>query len=955
MSSAKKKGSLEKIRNCVLLLAIFFAMVGSAHAQDASIEGQIIDAEMGEALPGTTVLIEELGQGTTTNTNGFFRFEDIPPGEYTIVVSFVGYQEQTQEVSVGVGEELTVSIDMLPARLGLDEIVVTGQPGRARGREIGTSVERISVDDIIEPTASMEGLLSGRVAGMTVSQTSGAAGAGGQIRLRGNVSASMSNQPLIYIDGVRVRSDPYPRNVPPVGFSGRGPRATATPINDINPADVENVEVTRGASATTIYGSEAAPGVIQIFTRTGSPLDRPVWSFQVDQGANWTREFGNSFEGGERLFMDPFLQTAHTQQYSLSVRGGGQEAQYFVSGSYQNNNGVIVGETDERVSLRGNIRSTLADGLVLRSSASYTQNDIVNQPQGNNAQGITLNAFRRTQNYFGDDNPELLRGLMRDYEINTLNNRYTLGSTLLFQQSDNVEHELTAGYDFADSNLSQFRRFGFIAAPQGIAATRNWRHETFTVDYTGSMDVDVSSDLRMSVAWGGERIEETTSEIATFAQGFPGPGELTLTAATESQAFEDKLRTITGGVFSQVRLGYQDRYFLTLGARVDGNSAFGEDFGLQAYPKADASYVLSDEGFWNNDWGTLRLRAAYGWAGRAPGAFDAVRTWNPIGFGDRPAFTPQNIGNPDLGPERTREVEFGFNSAFFNERLSLDFTYYDQRTQDALLAVSQIPSSGNWPSQLENVGEIANWGTEVQLNVVPVSTEQFSWDIGFNASLNRSEVVDLGGAPEFSLGNFGWVVEGEPLPLTRGERITNPDEIADPEVENNYNYGPNHPTHTLQPSMRFGLPFLDASLSVRGEYQGGHYMQDGASQNALARGVRFPHPTCVEVFDRGLAVEEMTAEQRGVCVPEFSQGGHYIEKADFFKLREVSLRLSLPWTFSEHGSATLTLSGLNLYTWTALPILDPEMTWDGAGQNVRRVAEHLPPPVQVRTRLNITF
>src|SRR5690606_27810781 len=179
-----------------------------------------------------------------------------------------------------------------------------------------------------------------------------------------------------------------------------------------------------------------------------------------------------------------------------------------------------------------------------------------------------------------------------------------------------------------------------------------------------------------------------------YSENFPGVAVPTVTAGSVKQALENRQRVINAGFFLQELIGFKDRYFLTLGARVDGNSAFGRDFGLQMYPKVSGSWVLSDEAFWNEGWGTVKLRAAYGQAGRAPGAFDAVRTWEAVGWRGNPAFRPYNEGNPVLGPETTAETEVGFDAAFLDQRVGVDFTYFYAKTSDALFRVRLTPSGG---------------------------------------------------------------------------------------------------------------------------------------------------------------------------------------------------------------------------------------------------------------------
>ncbi|MDZ7690646.1 MAG: TonB-dependent receptor [Balneolaceae bacterium] len=332
--------------------------------------------------------------------------------------------------------------------------------------------------------------------------------------------------------------------------------------------------------------------------------------------------------------------------------------------------------------------------------------------------------------------------------------------------------------------------------------------------------------------------------------------------------------------------------------------------------KASLSYVLSDESFWKEDWGQLRLRAAYGHAGRAPGAFDAVRIWSPVGWGNQVAFTPENVGNEDLGPERTIETEFGIDASFFNQRLDLEFTAYNQRTTNALLAVNQIPSQGFLNSQLRNVGELENRGIEVAIDGVPVQNEGFQWTLGADVSLNQSEVLDLGGAPPFTLGTLAGIYEGHPAPMVRADRITNPDEVADPIVEEDHFYGPDQPTHILGLSTSLTLPWWNISISARGEYQGGHYIYDGATYNALSRGVRFPTAIgALEQIEAGNA-DQLTAYERSIAYPANVRADWFIRPADFFKLRSLSIHIPIPSKFTGGSEATFTFSGHNLFRWT---------------------------------------
>jgi len=431
---------------------------------------------------------------------------------------------------------------------------------------------------------------------------------------------------------------------------------------------------------------------------------------------------------------------------------------------------------------------------------------------------------------------------------------------------------------------------------------------------------------------------------------------------------------VNAGFFVQDVLDFNNKYFLTLGFRVDGNSAFGEDFGLQFYPKVSGSWVVSDEDFWG-DRGQLKLRAAWGESGRAPGAFDAVQTYLGVGWGPNPAFYPGVLGNAELGPERTSELEFGFDGSFFQDRVQVDFTYYDQKTTDALFAVRQPASNGGWPAQLDNVGEISNKGIELTINTAVFEGDTWAWDLGGSYSTNNSEVGLPAEVPEFSTGG-GWIIDGQPAPVMRGECVTNPDAIAEPLIDTDCIIGPNSPTDIVGLNTTLTLP-AGLRLSARGEYQGGHFVPAGVAQNAVRRSVVWAG--CNEVYviageaplrSTSPGRDQLTALQRAKCDPGLSDGDFWTESADFFKIREVSLQAPLPESLVPGASgATLTIAGRNIFRWTndEWTHFDPEMggnndnnpiSRDGASSGaflVTSISEHIPAPATWTVALRVVF
>ena len=987
-------------RGASLLLAIALTIPVGLNAQNGTVTGQVTDGTSQRPLGSVQVYLVDTGLGTLSRDNGRFIILNVPAGTYTLRAERIGYAAADMEINVSAGGTVQQDFSLQSQALGLDEIVVTGTAGAARRREIGNTISQLNVaQDVVEPPTNVDAMLQGRVPGMSVTQSSASAGGGAMIRLRGNVSMTQSNQPLIYVDGVRVRSDGFAKNVPPIGYSGRSNNDVSSPLNSINPQDIERVEVIKGAAATTLYGTEASAGVIQIFTKRGS-VGEARWTAQVEQGAARNLTFGpdpsvrppsepeRSASGGtsDYLYINPWLRGhlpecsasfvvdgqpcddglfsdlgAHQQKYALSVGGGAQNMQYFVSGAYEDDLGVLPNDELQGVNLRGNFTFSPFEALQLQWNTSYTNNQIANTAAGNNAHGVTLNAFRRDRNYRNNEEFNTINPFLNQ-DITTQLDHLITGITATYSPFANFSNRFSVGYDLAQQDNRNLRPFGFVLAPSGILSTSRHEFNTLTVDYVGSLNFDLTSTIRSSLSFGGQSVTNRVEQTIAYGDNFPGPGEPDVDNAGNTLGFEDRTRIVNAGFFVQNVFDIQNKYFITAGFRVDGNSAFGDDFGLQTYPKFSASYVISDEDFWPESLGSMKLRAAWGQSGRAPGAFDAVRTFDAVGWGGQPAFFPLNVGNSEIGPETTSELEVGFEGSFIDDRLSLDVTYYDQNTSDALFNVRQIPSNGFTSAQLANVGELANSGLEFGANYAIVRGDTYQWDLGFTASLNDSEIISLGGVPEFLLNDFGWVVEGEAAPVIRADCVTNPTALADPIIEEDCVYGPNQPETILGFNSTLNLP-AGILLTARSEYQGGAYMYNGAAGAAISRSVRWPG--CFEAYrvEETQGASALTALQRARCDLNFYEADFMVVPADFFKIRELSVQAPLPegWIESFGASrANLTLSARNFYSWVdsdgGFFTLDPEVGANvGFDTQVRSMLEHVPPPAYYTLSVQVVF
>ncbi len=985
--------------------ALILAGAGVEAQQTGTVSGRVIVEGSGQPIEGAQVYLVGSTLGTRTAANGRYTIANVPAAQYRVRAQMIGFRPIEQSATVAGGQTVTLDYAMKQQAISLDALVVTGTAGTARAREVGNSISQIDLSTV-QPPANVGQLLQGRSAGMTVMPSSAGAGSGSMIRLRGNVSVAMSNQPLVYVDGVRIRSDGYQRNVPPTGSALRSGNDVASPLNDINPNDIERVEVIKGAAASTLYGTEAAAGVIQIFTKRGS-AGTPQWTVDVTQGYVQALPFGpdeseappsdtiwacavvtpctgtmqayrdsfpDRFDGlptrgvsraggsSQYLFIDPWLRNGYTQRYTVSLGGGGEALRYYVSGTTTDEEGVLPNDVEQKKVIRGNFSFSPISDLLFSWNTSYTKSNIANTAAGNNAHGLTLNSFRRDRNYASNDRPEIVE-LMLNQEITSDIDHLITGGTANWSPNVNFNNKFTVGYDLAQIENRNLRPFGFILAPTGIVSSRRNSYQNLTFDYAGSYIRPLFTGLRTTVSWGGQWVTTENRETSAYGENFPGPGKPIVSSGGTTLGFEERQRVINGGFFGQALFDLKDRYFFTVGGRVDGNSAFGENFGLQYYPRASFSWVASEESFWPTWSSAMKFRVAYGQSGRAPGAFDAVRTWEAVGWGGQPAFFPRNVGNPNLGPERTTELEVGFDAAWFNDRLASDVTWYRRDINDALFNVRQIPSVGFLNSQLENVGKMKSSGVEATATLTILERPKFGWSVGGSLHAYSSEVTSLGGAAAFSIGGFGWIVEGQPIPVIRTDFcVTNPEaKGVAPIISSNPNdcvYGPNLPTETYGVHTNLRLPY-NMTLVARGEYNGGHYISDGAANAATSRSVRWPGCYDFYTLTETGRTSEVKAIDTARCTVAGTRGDYWIYPADYFKLREVSLSIPIPQRMLRGArSASFTLSAHNAWKWVNddFKTFDPETGNNGGfDSSVRSILEHVPPPAAYSAVLRIMF
>ena len=953
------------------------------HAQQTgSIRGRVVVEGVNRPLGAVQVSVVGTQIGAQTNDNGEYRLNNVPPGPRQVRIQRIGFAAATSPVTVTAGATVTLDFAMREAPVSLEQVVVTAT-GDVRRKEVANSMATISAETIENaPVANAQQLLAAQTPGVTVLANTGQPGAGGVIRLRGNNSISQGNNPIIYVDGVRIYSGDTP-TVP-------NARQVMNPFNDIRAEDIERVEVMKGASATTLYGTEASGGVIQIFTKRGHS-GRPQWTVEALGGTNDldylhldgdpTVVFLKNCRGPELFGIDitnaatlgqdvPFedstcpssgkwIRTGAIQRYSASVGGGGDLMQYFLTGNYSDEQGAVDPGEFKTGGFRGNFSFRPLRQLELGLNSSYQRGDQQWIPDGNLANGFLLNVARGTAgNYRGSgcSTPTIIcmnNAAALTIGTNSKTDHFITGFSINYAPVTAWTNRLSIGFDYNGVENRSLIPFGHLRTPTGNLSQQDWTRKFLSIDLASSYRKEFGPTWVSTTSFGGQLFQDNLFQTNVTSTEFSGPGDPVLTSgAIRTVGTDTRRRVVNAGLFAQEQLGWNDRAFLTLGLRVDGNSAFGEDFGLQPYPKVGIAYVLSEHSFWPSKWETFKLRAALGEAGKAPGAFDATRTWDPIaGDEAKPGFSPNQLGNPDLGPETTREAEVGFETSAFAGRYSADFTYFNTRTKDALIQVRYPPSEGFLNRQLENIGEVKNQGIELRAEAGLVRRQSVDWRARVNYTQIESEAVDLGEEPLIAVGgSFTEVRVGYPVTSLFARRVLNPNALDAPVFSDTNEFiGPTFPDKIL--GLGTTLTLWDrVSIDMLGEFQNGGYNINFVGFQNANRGNWRP---CFDVQRKLIAAQKgdasalsgVNALQRARCAIDRTQqfSDWWIEPIDFFRMRYLTVSYKIPpRVLRGIQNATLTLSGRNLFYSSDYSGLDPESADQSDSQVGRREYYVLP-------------
>ncbi|HEX6965085.1 MAG TPA: SusC/RagA family TonB-linked outer membrane protein [Gemmatimonadaceae bacterium] len=965
-----------------------------AMAQSGVVAGVVTDPGQ-SPIASAQVTVRGTRLGSVTDDAGHFQITGVPGSTVTLDVRRLGYHGDTVTVNVG---DTNIHVTLTASAINLNTVVVTGTPTGAQKREIGNAVTQIDAARVakVAPIQSLQQLINGRAPNVVIMPGTGEVGTGAKIRVRGTSSLGLAQTPLIYIDGVRTD------NAQATGPANQAfGSSTISRWNDIDPEDIERIEIIKGPSASTLYGTEASNGVVNIITKHGA-AGQTRYSLNLQQGTNFflnpdgrfptnynmvngqleTIDFAQLNNLYKQHTGDNIFNYGHLQKFQGSASGGTDQFQYYVSAVQESDRGIEPTNSLRRTSGRANLGIQLNQHLKVDANLNFLTGKTNLSPEAGyggrmwtvyNMDPANLSDSLSYGFYSG-----MPWGYDEEYHIFQRINRFTGGFHISHDPTSWFSQRLSIGEDQVNtsdvelySRIDSLSKWGFDPDNLGLRAQTNNDVTFQTVDYAATARVHLGSAITAATSVGGQYYRTRSEPTGVFGDVFPAPGVTSIDATIQDRApSEDVTENATLGYYVQEQLGWQDRRYLTLALRSDKNSAFGADFGRVYYPKASASWVLSDEPFFHVPvFSSLRLRAAYGESGEQPDQFAATRAYAPAtGPGDAAAVTPLSIGNPNLGPERGKELEAGFDAGLLNERVALEFTYYNKRTTDAILEEQIAPSVGFSATRFVNAGEVQNHGVELLARVTPIQNSTVTWDASFTLATNNNKITKLGleGANCISAGTYVQNCEGFPVGSWFLQRIVSAQldsagnavnikcdsvgvatSCANAPLEYFGNSIPKHEgsftsTVTLWGRLRFyGLvDFQTGQKKLNGNERLTCYFRLGGE----CRQRFFPQeydPTLIAGIQKQMP-------------------GYLIQSASFAKLRELSVSYTVPENLvAKLGAQTgsLTLAGHNLHTWTDYPGLEPEAFFLGGSRSGNASWEQtaVPQLTSFTLAVNLTF
>lgn len=997
------------LASCVAAALLLLAGAPQAvTAQQTAIRGTVTDAQTGQPLSGAQVAVRGTGIGTLTNNDGRYVLTNVQPGRLEVRVEYIGYSPQSRTVEVAAGETATVDFQLGVTAIELDELVATGYAQQTR-REVSSAISSLQSTDLERTVvASLDAALQGRAAGVQVVQNAGNPGNAISVRVRGSASISASNQPLYVVDGVPVFREDFGQ----LGVGGQDLNA----ITGLNPDEIQSIDILKDAAAAAIYGSRGSNGVVMITTkrgRAGAPrvtvnvsagtqdvpdrpdmLNRQQWidyfssamrfdgytEEEIQEELEWIGVFRNP--EADTDWIDEVIRRAPVSNTQVAVSGGTERFRYYMSGSYFDQTGVIIGSGYDRASGRMNLDFQPTDRFNISASLALSQEDNDRVESDNSIVSAVTNAIanepwtpvRNPDGSFNFDasysNPVAV-GLLNEINARTVRTFGNVSGT--YGLTNWLSATGRAGFDLL--NLREFRYdspevlLSYAAGVEGVSRVANSSGRQGVLEaFVNAGETFGIHDI--SVTAGASTEMETRETSFLRGEGFTSPDlQWPANAARPVSIHGTTWDHNLVSYFSRANYTLADRYVINASLRADGSSRFGPENRFGVFPSLSGAWIVSAEPFMENVglFSDLRLRGSWGVTGNeAIGNFQFLGLFGSANYGETPGIAPSNLANPELKWEQTREWNLGFDAGFLDDRFGLVAEIYHKDTDDLLLN-RPITGTSGFTSVLDNVGSIENSGWELTLrsvNLRPSRPGGFEWITEFNITHNENVVTRLAGDDEpFNAGLYSVnrVEVGQPLgafhlvnfegvdPATGDALYTDLeyDEALDawvrvgtttrPDADDRMIVGSPHPDYFggVRNTMSFGPLDLMAFLE---------FSQGAEIYNAMRRfaddGGYYYDNKFADVLNH------WTPENPNAPMPRPSYFGRsgarlnssrFIEDASYIRLQEVTLGYDLPSMVTglmRMGEGRLYVSGKNIKTWTDYTSFSPDVNSAGAGTSV---------------------
>lgn len=957
-------------------------------AQQTSVITGVVRSDAQATIPGAHVSIAALNLNQVANDLGQYRLV-IPAAqvgqEVVIEARAIGYGSTTVRVVATAGT-VTRNIVMVTKAVQLDQVVVSGTAGRQDQRAQTAAVAQIAASDVakVAPVTNVAQILQARTPGVVLHNQSGTTGTSSVIRIRGAASldgdATGRNNPIIYVDGIRV--DGGTRQAYGVG------NQQGSALNDIKIEDIESIDIVKGPAAATLYGSDAAAGVINIITKKGRVGAGFVQSFNVEYGGitpNFTppENYGRCTASAianktaypactnqqvdavlhdSPLARDAAFGDGHYKNLNYSLSGGGANYSSYFSLGGNGDWGIVpnsfYGQLNSRASfnysIRDNLRMEFGFGMIrVQTNLPRNDNDIYGY-LGGGMLGDPRTIGARKDGWYAQRQTEATNS----YENVDKTMRFQPRASVEYQPFTWFRNKVTVGGDMQREEAYEFwaknDQGWWDNAPQNTGQIGDDRevNDRVTLDYIGTITHNLTNTFRVDWSIGSQAIAQRTDATRVTGQGLINNDVRSVNAAATllngGQSSSESRRL---GVFTQADLSWRERMYLQLGVRQDRASTFGIDSKPFLSPKVGLAYVISDEDYFrrltsslpSNFITQLKLHSAYGISGIQPGS-GARSTFNPatnlvapgqLSIGVR----PRDTGNPDIRAEKSQEFEAGMESGFLNDRLGLDVTYFRKKGVDQLLTLP-VPGSLGANGPTVNVGALVNSGFEVAANARVLTYNNVALELRGTLATLKNRLLDLGGVPPSATRKVGFPLNGQWDYRIDSISVTNNKVYVTDSLQFMGN-GPNYPGWNTALSGTLTL-FHNLSLYAQIDGQGDNMVYDGTNEfrdrefgisdvailGAAAYGKKSDGtPTDAAVLEYMKRFGPFV-NASGQTLSRTTVDGAYLQSGKFFKLREASVTYALPRDWAERyaraHSASVGITFKNAVTWTDFTGFDPE-------------------------------